>query len=92
LQKIKDLELENKSLKDHLNQTSERLTYMENDTLIKQDEYSNHYSSLAQTILILEQKNTSLQESLSSETRFKLNLISALGDARRQQEQLIGKK
>jgi len=35
---------------------------------------------------LMEDKNTSLQESLSAETRFKLDLFSALGETRRQLE------
>ena len=40
---------------------------------------------------ILEEKNSSLQDSLSAEKRFKMDLLSALGETRRQLEAALSK-
>jgi hypothetical protein len=41
---------------------------------------------LRSTLLLLQEKNATLEKNLSAETRVKLDLFSALGEARRQLE------
>jgi chromosome segregation ATPase len=53
-------------------------------SLVQYRDTQKRVDSLVSTLKMVEQKNSNLQESLSSETRFKLDLFSALGDARRQ--------
>lgn len=48
--------------------------------------YRDAQTSLVSALNIMEEKNLSLQDSLSAETRFKLDLFSALGETRRQLE------
>jgi hypothetical protein len=40
---------------------------------------------------VMEEKNLNLQDSLSAETRFKLDLFSALGETRRQLDSTLSK-
>ena len=52
----------------------------------KQREAETRFDTLMIAFKLMEDKNASLQESLSAETRFKLDLFSALGETRRQLE------
>ena len=71
--KLSDLENENEKLKKKS---------MDNDGLKLKKETELLYSALT----AMQGKNTHLENSLSSETRIKLDLFSALGDTRRQLE------
>lgn len=55
-------------------------------TLAKYREAETRVDTLKVAFKLMEDKNASLQESLSAETRFKLDLFSALGETRRQLE------
>ena len=55
-------------------------------SLTKYREAESRVDTLMVALNLMEDKNNSLQESLSAETRFKLDLFSALGDTRRQLE------
>lgn len=71
--KISELEIENEKLKKKS---------MDHDGMKLKKETELLYSALT----AMQGKNTHLENSLSSETRIKLDLFSALGDARRQLE------
>ena len=71
--KMSDLEIENEKLKKKS---------MDNDGMKLKKETELLYSALT----AMQGKNTHLENSLSSETRIKLDLFSALGDTRRQLE------
>lgn len=53
-------------------------------SLAKFREVESKVDNLMVELNLMEYKNASLQESLSAETRFKLDLFSALDQARRQ--------
>ncbi len=53
--------------------------------------YRETQNSLVSALNILEEKNGSLQDSLSAEKRFKMDLLSALGETRRQLEAALSK-
>jgi len=55
-------------------------------TLNKYKDTENRIDTLMCALNLMEDKNASLQESLTAETRFKLDLFSALGETRRQLE------
>uniref|UniRef100_A0A5S6Q6Q8 Macoilin n=1 Tax=Trichuris muris TaxID=70415 RepID=A0A5S6Q6Q8_TRIMR len=83
----RDLEKEMKQLRkelttrdDHIRELDEQLESL------RSYKESNDVEVLAGVVAAMESKNTHLEESLSSETRIKLDLFSALGDARRQHE------
>ena len=82
-QKIQDMESDNEMLKKKSQEHDSQKLKKETELL---------YSALS----AMQGKNTHLENSLSSETRLKLDLFSALGDARRQLEivqgQLAGKE
>jgi hypothetical protein len=88
--KVRDFELENKALKDECNRKQERLNVLENElkslSKCRENESTKADNSLIMKLNLMQDKNASLQESLSAETRFKLDLFSALGEARRQLE------
>ena len=54
--------------------------------MAKYRDNESRVDTLMVALNLMEDKNTSLQESLSAETRFKLDLFSALGETRRQLE------
>ncbi len=76
-ERIADIEAENEQLKKKS---------MENDGMKLKKETELLYSALT----AMQGKNTHLENSLSSETRLKLDLFSALGDTRRQLEIVQG--
>ncbi len=76
-ERIADLEAENEKI---------RRKAMENDVVKLKKETDMLYSALT----AMQGKNTHLENSLSSETRLKLDLFSALGDTRRQLEIVQG--
>ncbi len=51
----------------------------------------NRIDTLMSALNVMEEKNLNLQDSLSAETRFKLDLFSALGETRRQLDAAISK-
>jgi hypothetical protein len=53
--------------------------------------YRETQNTLVSALNILEEKNSSLQDSLSAEKRFKMDLLSALGETRRQLEAALSK-
>jgi hypothetical protein len=86
--KLKELENENRQLNDECRIKQERINSIELDlkTLAKYREAESRAENLMVKLNIVQDKNASLQESLSAETRFKMDLFSALGEARRQLE------
>lgn len=87
--RIRELENENSRLGHECRSKQERLDASENSemaSLSKYKEAENRAESLTAKLCLVQEKNASLQESLSAETRFKMDLFSALGEARRQLE------
>jgi hypothetical protein len=86
--KTQDYENENKLLNEECRKKQERLVMLECElkNQAKQREAESRFDSLMIAFKLMEDKNASLQESLSAETRFKLDLFSALGETRRQLE------
>lgn len=86
--KLKEFECENKRIAEDLRKKQDRVTMLETEmkTLTKSCDTENRVDTLMVALNLMEEKNASLQESLSAETRFKLDLFSALGEARRQLE------
>ena len=87
--RIRELENENSRLGHECRSKQERLDACENSelaSLSKYKEAENRAESLTAKLCLVQEKNASLQESLSAETRFKMDLFSALGEARRQLE------
>ena len=86
--KLKEIEIENKILIEESRKKEEIILSLECD--MKNMKRSRDTESRVDTLMVamnlMEEKNASLQESLSAETRFKLDLFSALGEARRQLE------
>lgn len=82
--KKRSLNLENdlKILSDECRKKEARLVLLENQVKLAE----TRFDSLMSAFKCMEEKNFSLQESLSAETRFKLDLFSALGETRRQLE------
>lgn len=95
--KISQLENENKELKDHWSKKQETISHLEEElkkmsVLVKSNEnIENLNENLKENLKTMEEKNNNLQESLRQETRFKMNLFSALGEAKRQIEYLSRK-
>ncbi|RNA41690.1 macoilin-1-like isoform X1 [Brachionus plicatilis] len=86
--KINQLENENKELKNHCSKKQDIIYNLESEikslsTLVQSNESAE---SLKEKMRKLEEKNNNLQESLREETRFKMNLFSALGEAKRKIE------
>lgn len=86
--KNKELENENKKLNEEcrLKQDKINLLELELKSLAKYREAESRAEGLLVKLNLMQDKNNSLQESLSAETRFKMDLFSALGEARRQLE------
>ena len=84
--KLKEIETENKKLAEELRKKQERVLMLECDmkNLTKYRDTETRVDTLMVALNLMENKNASLQESLSAETRFKLDLFSALGETRRQ--------
>lgn len=88
LKKINQLENENKELRDSCSKKQDTISNLESEiknlsTLMQSNE---NVENLKEKLKKLEEKNANLQESLREETRFKMNLFSALGEAKRQIE------
>lgn len=86
--RVKELEIENGRLSGDCKSKQERIESMESEltSLAKYKEVESRAESLTTKLCLMQEKNATLQESLSAETRFKMDLFSALGEARRQLE------
>ncbi|KHJ47606.1 hypothetical protein D918_01761 [Trichuris suis] len=83
----RELEKEMKQLRKELITRDEHIREMDEQLeSLRSYKESNDFEALAGVVAAMESKNSHLEESLSSETRIKLDLFSALGDARRQHE------
>lgn len=88
VRKLREMELENKRLEDECTRNKEKIVSLEGEMklMAKYKEAELKADNLKMKLNLMQDKNASLQESLSAETRFKLDLFSALGEARRQLE------
>lgn len=86
--RVRDLENENGRLSKECKSKQDKIETMESEmtSMSKYKEVESRADSLATKLSLMQDKNASLQESLSAETRFKMDLFSALGEARRQLE------
>ncbi|XP_077977202.1 macoilin-like [Glandiceps talaboti] len=83
-----ELAEEAKQLQQKLKDSEEAIKKLEKEAeLLRQKEESMKETDILMSHLtVMQDKNTHLENSLSAETRLKLDLFSALGDARRQLE------
>ena len=86
--RLRDLEVENLKIGADLRKKQDRVLMLECElkSLSRARDTESRVDTLMNALNLMEDKNASLQESLSAETRFKLDLFSALGEARRQLE------
>ncbi|XP_049831279.1 macoilin [Schistocerca gregaria] len=84
----RDLEAEGKQLRRELKLKDERFLAAEREmqTLRQYKETHNESEILMSALSAMQDKNAHLENSLSAETRIKLDLFSALGEAKRQLE------
>ncbi|KAK3924044.1 Macoilin-1 [Frankliniella fusca] len=84
----RDLETENKQLQRELKLKEERITSYEREIVsLRQFKENQTDTEILMTALsAMQEKNSHLENSLSAETRIKLDLFSALGEAKRQLE------
>ena len=84
--KLKECETETRMLSDECRRGQESVMRLEMEvkSLSKCKDTEMRMEKLMMALSMMEEKNSSLQESLSAETRFKLDLFSALGETRRQ--------
>ncbi|KAG8248840.1 transmembrane protein 57 [Homalodisca vitripennis] len=84
----RDLEAETKQLRRELKLKEERCLAIERDVQCLRQYKENHNESeiLMSALSAMQDKNAHLENSLSAETRIKLDLFSALGEAKRQLE------
>ncbi len=82
------MEIENKKLSEEVRKKQDHVMMLECElkSLNRTRDTESRVDTLMVALNLMEDKNASLQESLSAETRFKLDLFSALGEARRQLE------
>lgn len=72
-------------------QREDQLSQLELEVMaLRQYKESNNVEAMLTTLNALQEKNQHLELSLSAETRIKLDLFSALGDAKRQLEIITG--
>ncbi|ESN89860.1 hypothetical protein HELRODRAFT_91322, partial [Helobdella robusta] len=83
-----ELDNELKKVKNDLKSKDDKIKQLENDiqSMKQQQGSSQEAEVLKSALVVLQSKNSQLELSLSSETRLKLDLFSALGDAKRQIE------
>jgi len=88
LKRKRDQENEIREMRKLLNDKDERIKMLDNEiqTLLKYRESQADTEALYQHCKQLQDRNAHLQDSLSAETRIKLDLFSALGDVKRQLE------
>lgn len=86
--KLLELENLNKELNDQCSKKQEKIVNLECELMAmsKFKDAESRVDAYKIKLNVLQDKNVSLQESLSAETRFKMDLFSALGEARRQLE------
>uniref|UniRef100_A0A8C2ZQY3 Si:dkey-12h9.6 n=1 Tax=Cyclopterus lumpus TaxID=8103 RepID=A0A8C2ZQY3_CYCLU len=84
--RVKDLETEYKQLQLECQVKESRVLDLENDALGKYRCVEKETDMLLSTLSAMQEKAQHLEYNLSAETRIKLDLFSALGDARRQLE------
>lgn len=86
--KRKELENEMNSLRREMSLREERIRQMEREaqSLRQYKDSQNDTELLMSAFSAMQEKNQRLENSLSAETRLKLDLFSALGDAKRQLE------
>ncbi|XP_039280202.1 macoilin-1 [Nilaparvata lugens] len=84
----RDLEADNKQLRRELKANDDRLALAEREAQSLRQYKDSHNESeiLMSALSAMQDKNTHLENSLSAETRIKLDLFSALGEAKRQLE------
>lgn len=86
--RLKELEAENVKMGAEMRKKQDRVLMLECElkSMSRTRDTESRVDTLMAALNLMEDKNASLQESLSAETRFKLDLFSALGEARRQLE------
>uniref|UniRef100_A0A3B4WD36 Si:dkey-12h9.6 n=1 Tax=Seriola lalandi dorsalis TaxID=1841481 RepID=A0A3B4WD36_SERLL len=84
--RVKDLETEYKQLQLEYQVKESRVVDLESDALGKYRCVEKETDMLLSTLSAMQEKAQHLEYNLSAETRIKLDLFSALGDARRQLE------
>ncbi|KAK3097033.1 hypothetical protein FSP39_005760 [Pinctada imbricata] len=84
----RNIENDIKQLKRDLHMREEQFRQLEyeNQSLRQYKEQQNESEVLMSALTAMQEKNTHLENSLSAETRIKLDLFSALGEAKRQIE------
>ncbi|XP_035686117.1 macoilin-like [Branchiostoma floridae] len=86
-QRHRELETEVKKLRHNLKQRDDQLATAELEKKSMRNKESQQDTEVLMSALnAMQDKNTHLESSLSAETRLKLDLFSALGDVKRQQE------
>jgi Skp family chaperone for outer membrane proteins len=85
-QKLRDLENEVKQLRKEVNSTEERRRQTERElqNVRRREEIQDEKEKLLNALTKMQEQNQHLEHSLSAETKLKLELFSALGDAKRQ--------
>jgi hypothetical protein len=87
LKRKRDLENETRDIRRLLNDKDERIKILDNELkALKYRESQADTEVLYQHLSQLQERNVQLQDSLSAETRIKLDLFSALGEVKRQLE------
>ncbi|CAF3708603.1 unnamed protein product [Rotaria socialis] len=88
IKRKRDQENETREMRKLLNDKDERIKLLDNEikSLIKYRESQADTEVLYQHLTQLQERNAQLQDSLSAETRIKLDLFSALGEVKRQLE------
>ncbi|CAF2742956.1 unnamed protein product [Rotaria sp. Silwood2] len=88
IKRRRDQENETREIRKLLNDKDERIKLLDNEikTLLKYRESQADTEVLYQHLTQLQERNAHLQDSLSAETRIKLDLFSALGEVKRQLE------
>ncbi|UJR08139.1 hypothetical protein I4U23_012415 [Adineta vaga] len=88
MKRRRDQENETREMRKLLNDKDERIKLLDNEikTLLKYRESQADTEVLYQHLSQLQERNAHLQDSLSAETRIKLDLFSALGEVKRQLE------
>jgi hypothetical protein len=87
LKRKRDLENETREIRRLINDKDERIKILDNEIkTLKYRESQADTEVLYQHLTQLRERNAQLQDSLSAETRIKLDLFSALGEVKRQLE------
>ncbi|VDO92086.1 unnamed protein product [Soboliphyme baturini] len=86
-QRRRESESQLKHLRKEMGQREEHINQLDCEVrALRQYKEANNIDTLMSTLSAMERKNVHLETSLSAETRLKLDLFSALGDAKRQYE------